>query len=192
MTKANKANTVKTGNTGIWVERARPRRTVRRTAVGIAVPMAAVASLMVLTPSGTAAANPGGESGAAPAAAYGELRNNTRWTMEYASFSGSGRVHRCDVWNNSPSARKDNWTNLSCKQVELKAGQKAGGPGNDVDGFTFEDRAYDLYMQFGSGSNKEMRYMGGFKKGVWTKITDIDDARCETLGSVARCYVTFP
>ncbi|QEU96284.1 hypothetical protein [Streptomyces kanamyceticus] len=177
-------------NTGIWVERTRPRRTLRRTAVGIAVPMAAVASLLVLTPSGTAAADQGGASGVAPAAAYGELRNNTRWTMEYAYFSGN--AHRCDVWNNSLTARKDNWKNLPCEQIALKAGKKAGGPGDDVDGFTFEDRAYDLYMQFGSGDNKKMKYMGGFKKGVWTKITDIDNARCETLGSVARCYVTFP
>ncbi|MFJ8546671.1 hypothetical protein ACIRFH_32775 [Streptomyces sp. NPDC093586] len=151
-----------------------------------------MASLLVLAPSSTAAADPGAAAGPAFTAAYGELRNNTRWTMEYASFSGSDRVHRCDVWNNSLTARQDSWKNLSCKQVALKAGGKAGGPGNDVDGFTFEDRAYDLYMQFGSGKNKEMRYMGGFKKGVWTKITDIDDARCEPLGSVARCYVTFP
>ncbi len=162
------------------------------TAVGIAVPMAAVVSLLALTPSGTAVANPSASAGPALAAAYGELYNGTRWTMEYASFSGSGRTDRCDVWNNSASARSDNWTNLSCKQVELKAGKKAGGPGNDVDGFTFEDRAYDLYMQFGIGDNKRMEYMGGFKKGVWTKITDIDNARCEPVGTVARCYVTFP
>lgn len=130
--------------------------------------------------------------GAAPAsaAAYGELVNDTRWPMQFASFSGS-REH-CDVWNNTTMARADHWSYLGCRQQPLDPGQDAGGPGDggDVDGFTFENRTYELYMQRKASSPK-MTYMGAFKKGVWTKITDIDDARCVSSGSYPTCYVTF-
>jgi hypothetical protein len=44
-------------------------------------------------------------------------------------------------------------------------------------------------MQYVPGSVP--KYMGVKKKGVWTKITDLDDADCKGTAARPTCYVTI-
>lgn len=153
--------------------------------------MATWVVLPVILAAGATVMTPGSASSAA---AYGEVVNHTDKEMEFASFSGNGRHHRCDVWNNTVDARRANFENLKCKQQPLDPGQDAGGPGDggDVDGFTFERNAYSLHMMLPvPGIPPVIVSMGTKKKGVWTKITDIDDASCKGTGSKPACLVTI-
>ncbi|MFH9070500.1 hypothetical protein [Streptomyces alboflavus] len=159
-------------------------------ATGVVLPVLLATTAAVLTP-GSASSAP---SEASPAAAYGELVNRTNKQMEFASFSGNGRVHRCDVWNNTVDARRANFENLKCKQQPLDPGQDAGGPGDggDVDGFTFERNAYSLHMMLPLPTIPPVIVSKGTKKkGVWTKITNVDDASCSGTGSKPACLVTI-
>lgn len=148
--------------------------------------MPVIKTLRIVVPTVLAATAITLTSAPASAAAYGEVTNRTNKEMEYASFSGAGRIHRCDVWNDTRTARSANFRNLKCKQVALKPGKKAR-PEERRRGFTFERNSYHLYMQ----RVPKGRYvdMGVKKKDVWTKITNLDDAICKNAAVRPKCFV---
>ncbi|MEV8318489.1 hypothetical protein AB0Q95_30465 [Streptomyces sp. NPDC059900] len=146
---------------------------LRRATARITLPVILAAAAITLTPT------------PASAAEGGDLENRSSVEMEYASFSGGGRVHRCQVWNDTLTARWADSENLACKQSALPASREVVGR-YDVDGFTFEDRAYVVFLQMPDLSYLQVQV----GKGVWTKITNADRAVCS--GSAKpQCVVTI-
>lgn len=145
----------------------------RATTARITLPVILAATAITLTPT------------PASAAEGGDLENRSSVEMEYASFSGNGRVHRCQVWNDTLTARWADSENLACKQTALPPSREVVGS-YDVDGFTFEDRPYVVSLQMPDLSYLQVQV----GKGVWTKITDADRAICS--GSTKpHCVVTI-
>lgn len=145
----------------------------RATTARITLPVILAATAITLAPT------------PASAAEGGDLENRSSVEMEYASFSGDGRVHRCQVWNDTLTARWADSENLACKQTALSPSREVVGS-YDVDGFTFEDRSYVVSLQMPDLSYLQVQV----GKGVWTKITNADRAICS--GSTKpHCVVTI-
>ena len=108
----------------------------------------------------------------------GEAQNSTPWGMHVTTTLGAG-PHWCDVWNinggSSPA-----WQHSKCTQQYLAPGGHHGGGNVDVDAFTFNDRGY--YMTFQSRV--------WHAKGVWTKITNLQDVECRNSGGAPDCWIS--
>jgi hypothetical protein len=108
----------------------------------------------------------------------GEVNNQSSKYMTVTTSLGSGQ-HYCNVWNwdGSNPARCEH-------EPPLAPGSSMGGGNVDVDAFTFADDDYTLSFYGGSSSRKT--------KGVWTKITDIQEATCnDGSEGIPHCNVYF-
>ncbi|GLY32260.1 hypothetical protein [Kineosporia sp. NBRC 101731] len=107
----------------------------------------------------------------------GEVQNDTPWGMYITTSLGRGSDW-CDVWN-SNAGSSGAWKHMKCTQEYLAPGKHRGGGNVDVDAFTFSNRAY--YMTYSSKSWHD--------KGVWTKITDLQEGKCDDRNGVPTCWI---
>lgn len=152
-----------------------------RTKMRVAVALAAAAvSCATFSPTAQASA-------AAPAAVMGgcgtftpcgEATNLTPWGMYITTNLGTGTSGYCDVWNKNGGSTPSSW-HAKCDQRYLAPGAHYGGGNIDVDAFTFNDRGY--YMTFSTRT--------WHAAGVWTKITDLQEAKCDDRNGVPECWI---
>ncbi|MFD8152641.1 hypothetical protein ACFV28_18085 [Streptomyces sp. NPDC059720] len=109
----------------------------------------------------------------------GEATNLTPWGMHITTTLGTGASGYCDVWNKDGGSTPS-WWHARCDQRYLAPGAHYGGGNIDVDAFTFNDRGY--YMTFSTRT--------WHAAGVWTKITNLQDAKCDDRNGVPECWIS--
>jgi hypothetical protein len=160
---------------GVYSSYTPMRRTHKLAArLGVAAAVTAAATLLPASPASAGSCLLGGRI-------CGVVRNNTSWGMHVTLNLEAKVPGRCDVWNihGGPVVAR---RLVGCTQEYLAPGHRRGGSGEDVDGFTFNDRGYWVIM-FGTWT--------WHQKGVWTKIRTGQQANCSKSWGIdsPTCFV---